>query len=97
MAKALLAKAPHARKLRGKASVENAWIIGAIEDLQQLASEHQMPSIALALDRVMDIAKMEVASERVRANYSRPKHGNIGCTQVLQFPPQPELDAHIAD
>ena len=89
LAKAPLAKAPHAKKQKGKASLEKTWILSAIEDLQRLASEHQMPSIAFALDGVMEVAETEVKLKGVNEKTLR-RMDQIGpYSAVVEFPMQP--------
>ncbi|WP_415400750.1 hypothetical protein [Tateyamaria sp. SN3-11] len=94
MAKALLAKAPHAKKQRGKASLEKTWILSAIEDLQRLANEHQMPSIAFALDGVMEVAETEVKLDDGDEKTLRRIDQLGQCSAIVQFPTQQTQALH---
>jgi len=68
--------------------MEKNWILSAIEDLQQLACEHQMPSIAFALDNVMEVAEMEVNFQNAHRRISKTLDQEAQCDSVVQFPEQ---------
>ena len=74
--------------------MEKTWILSAIEDLQRLASEHQMPSIAFALDGVMEVAESEVKLENLDAETLRTLDQTDQFSAVVQFPIQQSHTFH---
>jgi len=62
------------------------WMTSALEDLQMLALEHQMQSIAFALDDVIEIAEKEVIVEPA-VDYLVPKSSQeVTESSIVQFP-----------
>lgn len=66
--------------------MKKSWIASAIEDLQRMAIEHQMQSIAFALDDVMEIAEREIVFEQTFENSPQRSSRELTESSILQFP-----------